>query len=95
MAMFTKKEAVAFLADKWGVKRVEERLLTDRKNLIDEIVVLVHINVNFQTVTLLAVPPSERRRPTVAEIKRDGMSGVGGNCYCVNVFTWGLLKGNI
>lgn len=92
MAMFTKEEAVSFLQTKWGMKRVEERLLDDRKALLDEIAILVQAKVPFQSITLMAVPLVDRKRPSVTTIKEDCMAGVGGLCYNVNVFTWGLLQ---
>ncbi|KAK7478436.1 hypothetical protein BaRGS_00030282 [Batillaria attramentaria] len=91
-AMFTKQEAVEFLQMKWGVERVEERLLNDRRNLLEEVTVLIQTQVPFQSITLMATPPEQRRRPSVETIKRECMAGIGGLCYNLNVFGWGLLK---
>lgn len=91
--MFTKEGAVSFLQTAWGVKRVEDRLLNDRKALLEEIATLIQVKVPFQSVTFMAIPPAERKRPSVTTIKEECMAGVGGLCYNLNVFTWGLLKG--
>ena len=92
MEMFTKEEAVSFLQTTWGIKRVEERLHDDRKALLEEITVQVQTKVPFQSITLMSVPPAERKRPSVATIKEECMAGVGGLCYNLNVFTWGLFR---
>lgn len=85
--------AVEFLQSSWGVKNVEERLENDRKNLLDEIVRLILANVPFQSITFMATPSEQRKRPTYEEIKKRCMKGVGGLCYSLNTFTWQLLKG--
>lgn len=90
--MFSQQEAVTFLESKWGAQQVEERLVTDRKNLLDEVVILIQINLPFQSITLMSVPPNERRRPSVDTIKSECLDGIGGLCYNLNVFAWGILK---
>ena len=92
--MFNKKEATSFLQNSWGLQGVGEKLeASDCKNVLDEIVVLVQEKIPFQGITLMATGSDERSRPTVEEIKQDCMTGIGGLCYSINVFTWGLLKG--
>ena len=91
--MFTEEEATSFLENSWGIRNVKNKLGADRKNLLDEIIVIVQAKVPFQSITLMATSPNERIRPTLEDIKRDCMAGIGGLCYCLNVFTWGLLKG--
>ena len=39
----------------------------------------------------MSVPVSQRRRPTLAEIKSCCTGGVGGLCYTLNIFTFSLL----
>lgn len=90
--MFTQREAVTLLEDHWGVQNVEKRLKDDRHSLLDDIVTSVQAKVPFQNLSLMAVPTSERKRPTRCEIKRDCISGLGGICYTVNNFTFNLLK---
>lgn len=91
--MFTKAEAVAFLQNSWDIQKVEERLKNDRKRLIEEVVIQIQSRVPFQNITLMAAPLEQRRRPNVKDIKQACMKGVGGLCYSLNVFTWGLLQG--
>lgn len=91
--MFSKQEAVSFLETSLGVEHVEHRLQSDRKNLLDEIIITIQGKIPFQSLTLMAVPPGERSRPNVEAIKAECMAGIGGLCYNLNVFTWGLLKG--
>ncbi|KAK7095580.1 uncharacterized protein [Littorina saxatilis] len=92
MEMFSREEAVCFLEGSWGVSNVAERLTRDRKALLHEVVTQVQVSVPFQSVTLMAVPPEQRRRPSVGSIKAECMAGVGGLCYNLNTFAWYLLK---
>ncbi|KAL8562998.1 hypothetical protein ACOMHN_004690 [Nucella lapillus] len=93
--MFGTQEAISFLQDDWGVQRVEERLknTSSRKGLLDEIATLIQVRLPFQCITLMATPPDERKRPTVDSIKTDCKRGLGGLCFILNVFAWGLLRG--
>jgi hypothetical protein len=73
--MFTYNEAVELLQNSWAVKNVEKRLKNDRKNLVDEIVQIIHEKVAFQSVTLLS-SANIHKRPTYDEIKERCVSGV-------------------
>ncbi|KAK7504504.1 hypothetical protein BaRGS_00004370 [Batillaria attramentaria] len=90
--MFTKEEATCLLEERWGLQNVRQRLQQDRHGLLDDIVVTVQAKVPFQNLTLMATPPAQRRRPMEEDIKRDCLSGYGGLCYTLNVFTFNLLK---
>lgn len=90
--MFSKKEAIIFLQNSLGVKDVEKRLERDRKNLLDEIISGILANVPFQSITLMT-SSDKRKRPSLENVKKDCMAGIGGLCYTVNSFTWFLLKG--
>lgn len=87
--MFTYNEAVELLQSSWGVRNFEERLKNDRKNFADEIVRVIHGNVAFQSVTVL---DDIHKRPTYDEIKERCVSGIGGLCCDMALFTWGLFK---
>ncbi|KAL8562999.1 hypothetical protein ACOMHN_004691 [Nucella lapillus] len=93
--MFTTQEAISFLQDEWGVQRVKERLesTSSRKGLLEEIATLIQVKIPFQSITLMATPPADRKRPTVDIIKEECKRGLGGLCYNLNVFAWGLLQG--
>ena len=92
--MFTRQEAVTFLQQSWGIERVEERVDgSSRKDLLEEVLTTVQSKIPFQSITLMSVPPAERVRPSMETIKNECMQGIGGLCYNLNVFTWGLLQG--
>ncbi|CAB4026527.1 arylamine N-acetyltransferase 1-like [Paramuricea clavata] len=93
LEMFTREEAVEFLQNSWKIKNVVERMKTDRKNLADEIVTHILEKVPFQSISLVAAKPEDRNRPSFEDIKAMCTAGVGGLCYEMNIFTWGLLRG--
>ena len=89
--MFAYSEAVDLLQNSWGVRKIEERLTNGRKDLLDEIVRVIHENVAFQSITVLS--SSDRNTPISYEnIKKRCVSGVGVLCYDIASFTKGLLK---
>lgn len=91
--MFTYNEAKDLLEKSWGIKNFEERLKNDRKNLVDEIVQVIHENVAFQSISLLSDSAADRnKRPSYEKIKERCVSGVGGLCCEMAPFTWGLFK---
>ena len=90
--MFNHDAALKLLQDSWRIKDVEKRLKTDRKALLDEVVVGVQEKVIFQTISVMASEPGRLKRPTFAEIKQNCLCAVGGVCYSINIFTWCLLK---
>lgn len=94
--MFTRQKAVQFLQNSWKIMNVEKRLRTDRKKFLNEIIIQIHEKVPFQFITgykLWLVPPEQRSIPSFEEINRACMTGEGGNCTYVNVFTRNLLQG--
>ena len=91
--MFTQEEIVEFLQKSWKIKDVLKRMKTDRKNLADEIVIQILVNVPFQSITMVAANQQDRNRPSYEEVKKRCTTGIGGICYELNTFTWGVLKG--
>ena len=73
--MFTQQEVVEFLQKSWKIKDVVKRMKTDRKNLADEIVTQILVNVPFQSITLVAADPQERTRPSFEEVKKKCTTG--------------------
>lgn len=90
--MFTPDEAFKFVTENLKVKNARERVISDRKALIDDIVTAMHTELMFTSVPLLRVPFEYRRRPTLEEIKADVVAGYGGLCYNLNVTTFYILK---
>ncbi|XP_028397759.1 uncharacterized protein LOC114521490 [Dendronephthya gigantea] len=89
--MFTYNEAKDLLKESWRIKNFEERLKNDRKNLVDEIVQVIHENVAFQSISMLSTS-DRNKRPSNKEIKERCVLGVGGLCCELAPFTWGLFK---
>ena len=79
--MFTQTEAVEFLQNSWKIKNVLKRMKTDRKCLVDEIVIQILANVPFQSITLVASKPEDRNCPSYEEIKKRCTSGKARNIY--------------
>ncbi|BFZ20185.1 hypothetical protein BsWGS_23224 [Bradybaena similaris] len=90
--MFTREEAVKFLTENLNIPNVEQRLKSDRKNLLDEIATNIQTHLPFQNLKLLSEVPEKRHRPSLDEIKADLMSGIGGLCFNLNIATYFLLK---
>lgn len=90
--MFTHDEALQLLQGSWRIKDVETRLKTDRRALLDDVVVCFQGRVIFQTISAMACEPGKLKRPTFEEIKQNCLSGVGGLCYSINIFILCLLK---
>ena len=93
--MSTKKEAVDFLQRSWGVKNVEEKLRSDRKHFLEEIILVIRGRVPFQSLTfcaMLSIPPTKRFLPSLKSANKDCMTGHGGNCVIINSFTVTLLE---
>ena len=77
--MFRYHEALSLLRDSWGVENVEERLRSDRKCLLDQIVTVIQEKTLFQTISVIAQSPDHVERPSFDEIKQRCLSGVGGD----------------
>ena len=88
--MFRKSQVITFLQNEWKMKLVKQQLQDDRKKFLNKLIVTIHENVPFQLLSLrnlAQVPPAERKIASVEEIDHACMSGNGGPCAFVNVFT--------
>ena len=95
MLPVTKTEAVEFLQNEWKIKDVERQLQNGREKFLNKLIVTAHERVPFQMLfvrKLALIPPEERKLPTIKEIDHMCMSGDGGNCTVINMFTSRLLK---
>ena len=90
--MLNFKEAVHFLSTVLGVQYQEEKKQNDPLGFLNEIIHAFHLNVPFQSITLMSKPTHLRNKPTLEEIKEDVMSKRGGLCYTLNSFMKYLLE---
>ena len=92
--MLRKSQAIKFLQNEWQMKAVKQKL-QDREKFLNKLIVTIHERVPFQLLTLRKLmpdPPAKRKIHTVEEIDHECMSGNGGACAFVNVFTSRLFN---
>ena len=92
--MLTKAVAIEFLEKKWGMVNVEQQIQNDCEKFLNKLIVTIHERVPFQLLfirNLSLLPPEDRKLPNVDEVDCMCMSGEGGNCVCINMFTSRLL----
>ena len=58
--MFTPDEAFRFLDEKLRVQNARERMLSDRKNLLDDVIVAIQSELPYQNIRLLSDAPEKR-----------------------------------
>ncbi|CAL1536813.1 unnamed protein product [Lymnaea stagnalis] len=92
MDLFSRGEALNFLEHNLKVTNVQQRIISDRKALLDEVATNIQIHLVFQNLRLLSEPLEARHRPSFKEIKADLKLGIGGLCYNLNVAAYFLLK---
>lgn len=91
--MITTAEAISFVTEVLDVSCPAERSKSDRFTLLAEIIKAFHGVIPFQSLSLIAVEPKNRRSaPSLEEIKADVTSGKGGLCYSLNTFMKLLLQ---
>ena len=90
--MLTKDESVQFLTKVLGIEDPLTAFERDKHALLDSVVSLIQEKIPFQGITLMAKLLTERRKPTLDEVKTTMMQGKGGICYDFNMFTNFLLK---
>ncbi|XP_006811359.1 uncharacterized protein LOC102809316 [Saccoglossus kowalevskii] len=90
--MFTKEEATEFITDKLKIKEPLRQFDKNRLVLLNNIIRAVMYQVPFQNITLLCLPEKDRKAPTMDEIKRDGISLVGGLCIVNNAILKNVLE---
>ncbi|XP_028406144.1 uncharacterized protein LOC114528668 [Dendronephthya gigantea] len=92
--MLTKKEAIRFLEDSWQMKDVAEDIQNNREKFLNKLIVTIHERVPFHLLfvrNLAFIPPETRKLPTLDEGDHICVSGDGGNCTVINLFTSRLL----
>jgi hypothetical protein len=93
--MLTKSHAIKFLQNEWGMNDVEQLLQNDSEKFLNKLIATIHEKVPWHTLSvrnIAFIPPDDRKMPSMDEIDHMCMSGDGGNCTFVNLFTSHLLK---
>ena len=88
--MLTKVEAIRFVTNVLNIEEPEDAISRDKYDFLCQLCCSIQ-NIAFQNVTLMAVSLSDRRRPTVEEVKSALLEGKGGICYTLNLFMFHLL----
>ena len=89
--MLNLDEAIHFLSS-INIKYNEQKKQNDPLGFLNEIIHAFHLNVPFQSITLMSKPTHLRDKPTLEEIKEDVISKRGGLCYTLNSFMKYLLE---
>ena len=93
--MLTREVAIQFLQNSWKINDVELRLKTDRESFLNKLIQTFYERVPFQLLSLFiltSLPPNEREIPSLEQIDKVCMSGLGGSCGVICVFAYRLLK---
>ena len=85
-------EAFSFLTNVLCVTEPERKLKANQEAFVGDILRAMYHHIPWQTVKNLATPRSERHLPTLAEVKEDVISKLGGRCYTFNVYGMMLLR---
>ena len=88
--MLTKVEAIRFVTNVLNIEEPEDAINRNKYDFLCQLCCSIQ-NIAFQNVTLIAVPLSDRRRPTVDEVKSALLEGKGEICYTLNLFMFHLL----
>ncbi|XP_071508752.1 uncharacterized protein [Diadema antillarum] len=88
----TSEEGFRFLRDVLGVASPEDKMTSDPKGLLDDVVCHWRQVIPYQTIHSVATPNKDRRRPTLLEIKNDIWAKHGGRCYHNNVGCYVVIK---
>ena len=90
-----KEEAIQFLQNSWKMNDVESQVKTDRERFLNKLIQTIYERVPFQLLsafTLASLPPNEREIPSLEQIDKICMSGLGGSCGFLSMFAYRLLK---
>ncbi len=90
--MLSLEEAVHFVTEVLGIESPIERKQTDPHGFLNELILRYHETIPFQSLSLIAVNPLSRRRPTFDETKQAVTTTRGGLCYSLNTFMKFLLE---
>ena len=88
----TKQEAYNFLKDILLISDPESKMTEDPIAFLDLMMRKFHYHMPWSNIANVACPPNERHVPTLAEIKKDVSSGIGGMCFVLNIFGVSLLR---
>ena len=88
--MLTKVEAIRFVTNVLNLENAEYAISRNKYDFLCQLCCSIQ-NIAHQSVTLMSVPSSDRRRPTVDEVKSALLEGKGGLCYTLNLFMFNLL----
>lgn len=83
--------AKAFIHDKLHVADFDHKFASDKLNVLGEILMSWQDKIPFQTVTQMALPPKERKAPTMTENVQSIMTLQGGRCWTHNAVMHALL----
>jgi hypothetical protein len=93
--MLTREEAIQFLQNSWKMNDVELQLTTDRESFLNKLIPTFYERVPFQLLIsfiLTSLPPNEQEIPSLEQIDKVCMSGLGGSCSVISVFAYRLLE---
>ncbi|XP_072180057.1 uncharacterized protein [Diadema setosum] len=90
--MMTSEEGFRFVRDVLDVASPEDKMTSDPKGLLDDILCSWQQFIPYQTIRSIVTPNKERHRPTLLEIKNDILAKYGGRCYHSNVGCFMVIK---
>ncbi|XP_071507520.1 uncharacterized protein [Diadema antillarum] len=91
-SVMTSEEGFRFVRDILGVTSPEDKMTSDPKGLLDDVLYSWQQHIPYQTIRSIATPNKERHRPTLLEIKHDIWAKYGGRCYHSNVGCFMVIK---
>ncbi|XP_071508760.1 uncharacterized protein [Diadema antillarum] len=91
-SMMTSEEGFRFVRDILGVTSPEDKMISDPKGLLNDIVCSWQQIIPYQTIRSIATPSKDRHRPKLSEIKNDILAKYGGRCYHNNVGCFMVIK---
>ena len=90
--MLSEEEAIHFVVNVLEIPKPLEKKRENPHGLLNELILSFLGTIPFQSMGLMSLKPEDRHLPTLAEIRKDVMSGVGGLCYTLNTFMKFLLQ---
>ncbi|XP_071508751.1 uncharacterized protein [Diadema antillarum] len=88
----TSGEGFRFVRDVLGVTSPEDKMTSDPKGLLNDVVCHWRQVIPYQTIHSVATPNKDRHSPTLLEIKNDIWAKYGGRCYHNNVGCYMVIK---
>lgn len=90
--IFSKERAEVFVTEVLHLPHPDRLFQKDKLGLLSQIVVTFQAVIPFQNFSLMAVPLSKRRVPTMETNIKEVEAGRGGLCYTLNTFMKLLLE---